>query len=87
MNKKERRAIVNNSLLDNPNMETQAKEKPHKIVLRTVFLVVLFALLFISYIFNFATDLYPEGLNTYCTAEFNVENHYNASSNMCRYLP
>ena len=80
MNKKERRAIVNNSLLDNPNMETQAKEKPHKIVLRTVFLVVLFALLFISYIFNFATDLYPEGLNTYCTAEFNVENHYNASS-------
>lgn len=80
MNKKERRLIINNSLLENPNMETQAKEKPHKIIFRIIFLVVLFVLLFISYMFNFATDLYPDGLSVYYTAEFDVSNHYNASS-------
>ena len=31
MKKKERRDIINNSLLENPNMETQAKDKAYKV--------------------------------------------------------
>lgn len=80
MKKKERREIVNNSLLENPNMETQAKDKAYKIVLRAILIGLLFILLFVSYVLNFSVNSYPKGLNVYLTAEFDASKHYDAAS-------
>lgn len=50
---KERRKVVEKSLLDNPDMETRTKS-PYLVFLHTFVLVVLFALLVVSYVFVFS---------------------------------
>jgi len=79
MNKKKRREVLELSLLENPKMETQVKERTYKIVLRVVFISVLFLLLISGYVFQFSSNLVPK-LGNYFVGTFNASNFYDANN-------
>jgi len=78
MKKKEKRKVEGLNLLENPNMETQVKDKPYKVIFRIIIILVLFSLLVSGYLFKFSIDLFPPYFSSYCTGTFDASNFYGA---------
>jgi len=68
------------SLLDNPDMETQRKDRPSLLIVRTLVISVLIALLVIGYVFKFSLNLYPAIGDYVWTAKADASNYTNANN-------
>ncbi len=79
MKKKERREIIQQSLLENPNMETQVKDKPYRLVLRVLAILLLFSVIIFGYLSKFTINFFPNYFSHYCTGTFNADNFYKAN--------
>lgn len=75
---KNRREIVEQSLLERPDVETQVKDKP-QVILRVVILSLLFVLLAVNYYLVFSSQQYPRMFATICTGTFNASNYVSAN--------
>ncbi len=80
MNKKSRREAIEISLLDAPNVETQVRDRPYKIVCRVIIVALLLLLLSACYVFKFSSDFYPKFFSYYVTGTFDESIFYQSNS-------
>lgn len=68
------------SLLETANGETQAKEKAVKIVLRSIFIVMLFVIMFCSFLLSFSGSSESYINDKICVGTFGAKNYYKTKS-------
>ena len=68
------------SLLENPNMETQTKDKSYRLVLRVLAILLLFVAIVFGYLSKFTVDFFPNYFSRKCTGMFNANDFYEADN-------
>ena len=76
MNKKDRKKVVEWSLLENPNKETQVSDNSLKVILRVIIIALLLSLLVLGYSIKFSFGSYLQFFNVKLTGTINAENFY-----------
>ena len=77
---KERKQVVNKSLLENPDMETQANFSPYIIFLHAFILIILFSLLVMGYVLLFSPSKRATFSSKVYEGSFKEDVYYNADS-------
>lgn len=80
MKKKDRAKVRELSLLENPNQETQVKDKAFKVFVRVTIITLLFALLIFGYAIKFSVNSYTTFFGIKFTGTVNAKQFYKAKN-------
>ena len=80
MKKRDRKKVIEMSLLENPDMETQVNDNIGKLILKIVTISVLLCLLIFGYSIKFSVNNYPQIFSTKFVGTFDASNFYDAKN-------